>query len=304
MYDTIIIGSGPAGLSAAVYGARARLNGLVLEKAAMSGGQMVLTDQVDNYLGCNETSGFELAMAFRAHAEAAGAVFQEANVTGIRKTEQGFCVETEAGEQLETKTVILATGAVHRQLGVPGEAELVARGVSYCATCDGAFFRNRTVLVAGGGDTALSDALYLSRLCEKVYLVHRRETLRGSKGLQEQVFQKENIVFLPCREIRAIQGDGKVEAVQLVDNRTGAEERLETSAVFIAVGMEPVTEYAQSLHILDEQGYAIAGEDCRCLMEGIFAAGDVRTKSVRQIATAVGDGAVVIGSVEAYLQKV
>ena len=177
MYDTIIIGSGPAGLSAAVYAARARLDAVVLEKAAMSGGQMVFTDQVDNYLGLNGKSGFELAMAFREHAEAAGATFQEADVKEIQKTEEGFVVLTEAGEQLQTKTVVLATGAIHRHLGVPGEAELAARGVSYCATCDGAFFRNRIATVAGGGDTALSDALYLSRLCEKVYLVHRRDTL-------------------------------------------------------------------------------------------------------------------------------
>ena len=302
MYDTIIIGSGPAGLSAAVYAARARLDAVVLEKAAMSGGQMVFTDQVDNYLGLNGKSGFELAMAFREHAEAAGATFQEADVTDIQKTEEGFVVLTEAGEQLQTKTVVLATGAIHRHLGVPGEAELAARGVSYCATCDGAFFRNRIATVAGGGDTALSDALYLSRLCEKVYLVHRRDSLRGNKALQEAVFHTENIEFLPCREIKEIQGDGKVEAIKMVDNRTGAEEVLETAAVFIAVGMEPVTGYAASFGVLDGQGYVIAGEDGRSPVEGIFAAGDVRTKAARQIATAVGDGAAVIQSVEMYLQ--
>ena len=198
--------------------------------------------------------------------------------------------------------MVIATGAVHRHLGVPGEAELAARGVSYCATCDGAFFRNRIATVAGGGDTALSDALYLSRLCEKVYLVHRRDSLRGNKALQEAVFHTENIEFLPCREIKEIQGDGKVEAIKMVDNRTGAEEVLETAAVFIAVGMEPVTGYAASLGVLDGQGYVIAGEDGRSPVEGIFAAGDVRTKAARQIATAVGDGAAVIQSVEMYLQ--
>lgn len=298
MKDLVIIGSGPAGLSAAVYAQRARLDQVVLEKEPFSGGQIVNTERVDNYLGMYGTSGYELAMAFRSHADELGVPFQEAEVAAVRNEGTHKVVELADGEQIETKAVIVATGAGHRSLGVPGEEKLTGAGVSYCATCDGAFFRGRTVAVVGGGDVALEDALYLSRMCEKVYLIHRRDGLRAARVLQEQVQAKENIEFLPFYEVQEIVGEDLVEKVILRQNQTGENRELELSGLFIAIGMQPWNEAVRDLVELDEAGYIRAGEDCRTSVKGIYAAGDIRTKSLRQVVTAVADGAVAVSSVE------
>ena len=290
MYDLIIIGSGPAGLSAAVYGKRAGLELLVLEKAPMSGGQILNTYEVDNYLGLPGINGFDMGMQFREHADKLGVTFREAEVAGICDRDGSWLVRTDIGE-FETKTVILATGAVHAKLNVPGEEELSGMGVSYCATCDGAFFRGRTVAVVGGGDVALEDAIYLARTCEKVYLIHRRDELRGAMVLQEELKRLENVEILYHTTVEEIVGAEAVQSLRIRDAGSGAESELPVQGVFIAVGIHPNTELVQNLLPLGEGGYISAGEDCATAVPGLFAAGDIRKKPLRQIITAVADGA-------------
>lgn len=302
MYDLIIIGSGPAGLSAAVYGKRAGLNLLVLESAPMSGGQVLNTYEVDNYLGMPGMNGFDMGMQFRAHADRLGVEFREAEVTGIRDNGQSKTVITAEGE-LETKTVILATGAVHAHLNVPGEEELAGMGVSYCATCDGAFFKGKTVAVAGGGDVALEDAIYLARTCEKVYLIHRRDELRGAAVLQEELKGLSNVEILYSHTVEEIRGEDAVESLLVRSGKTGETKELKVSGLFVAVGIRPNTELVKDCLKLDPGGYVIAGEDCVTEIPGLFAAGDVRRKPIRQIITAVADGANAAVAAGAYCHQ-
>ena len=290
MYDLIIIGSGPAGLSAAVYGKRAGLNLLVLEKNPMSGGQVLNTYEVDNYLGMPGINGFDMGMQFRQHADKLGVEFREAEVSKIQDMGNKKIVRTD-GEALETKSVILATGAVHAHLGVPGEEELAGMGVSYCATCDGAFFRGRTVAVVGGGDVALEDAIYLARTSEKVYLLHRRDELRGAMVLQEELKSLPNVEILYSHVVEEIQGEDAVEGIRIKNLKTGETSVLPVAGVFVAVGIRPGTELVRELTACDEGGYVLAGEDCATQVPGLYAAGDVRKKPIRQIVTAVADGA-------------
>lgn len=303
MLDLVIIGSGPAGLSAAVYAKRAMLEVLVLEKEPFQGGQIINTEQVDNYLGLYGTNGYDLAMRFKEHADKLEVPFAEGQVQTIEQKEDHRIVVLEDGTKYETKAVLIATGAKHRQLGAEGEKEFAGAGVSYCATCDGAFFRDKDVAVVGGGDVALEDALYLAKGCRKVYLIHRRDGLRAAKVLQDAMNQTENIEFLPFYEVKKIQGDGMVQSVTLLENQTKEEKELSLSGVFVAIGMQPNTEFLQKdmAHLLDKQGYILAGEDGVTAEKGIFAAGDVRTKELRQIATAVSDGANAIYSIEKFL---
>lgn len=303
MYDMIIVGSGPAGLSAAVYGGRAGLKLLVIEEKPMSGGQVLNTYEVDNYLGMPGMNGFDMGMKFREHADMAGTEYKTAAVTGIESGENLKIVMTADGEKYETKTLILATGAEHAELGVPGEKEYKGKGISYCATCDGAFFKGRDVAVVGGGDVAVEDAIYLSRMCGKVYLIHRRDKLRAAKGLQEKLMSCENVEVLWNRTVDHIYGSDLVEGVQLHHTVEQTEEELAVDGVFIAVGMRPNTEAFKGSVPCDGQGYVIAGEDCATKIPGIFAAGDIRTKQVRQIITAVADGACAVNSVEKYLNE-
>ncbi len=290
MYDLIIIGSGPAGLSAAIYGKRAGLNLLVLEKNPMSGGQVLNTYEVDNYLGLPGMDGFDMGTKFREHADKLDVEFREAAALSLEDRGGHKLVRTDQGE-LEARTVILATGAVHALLGVPGEERLSGKGVSYCATCDGAFFRGRTVAVVGGGDVALEDAIYLARSCEKVYLVHRRDELRGAMVLQQELKALPNVEILYSHVVEEIMGEEAVEAVTLKDRKTEKSFRLPVAGVFVAVGIRPQTELVQGLAACDESGYVLAGEDCATDVRGLFAAGDVRRKPLRQIVTAVADGA-------------
>lgn len=302
MYDLIIIGSGPAGLSAAVYGKRAGLDLLVLEKAPMSGGQVLNTYEVDNYLGMPGMNGFDMGMQFRAHADRLGVEFKEANVIAVRDSGHGKCVVTDDGE-LEARTVILATGAVHTHLNIPGEEEFAGMGVSYCATCDGAFFRGKTVAVVGGGDVALEDAVYLARTCERVYLIHRRDELRGAAVLQEELGRQPNVEILYSHTVEEIQGQSAVENLRIRNVRTGELSDLNVAGVFIAVGTRPETGPVQECLKLDEGGYVSAGEDCVTEVPGLFAAGDVRRKPIRQIVTAVADGANAAASAGAFCRK-
>lgn len=298
MYDLIIVGSGPAGLSAAIYAKRAMLNTIVIEKAVFSGGQIVNTEQVDNYLGLYGKSGYDLAIAFREHADKLGVQFVNGCVEKLRVQDGVKEVQLEDGTVYQTKVVILATGAKHKMLGVPGEETFRQAGVSYCATCDGAFYKNQDVCCVGGGNIALEDALYLARQCRKVYLIHRRDAFRGEKALQEEVKRTANIEFLPFCEVREIIGDDRVREVLVENNRTGEEKRLSVSGVFLAIGMEPETSFVPEEVTRDKTGYIIAGEDCRTNIAGVYAAGDVRTKPLRQLVTAVSDGAVAVHAAE------
>lgn len=301
MYDIIIIGSGPAGLSAAIYAQRACLDTIVIEKNGISGGQVLNTWEVDNYPGFPGVTGFELSRQFREHANKLGARVVQDEVVQVELSGNVKKVVCE-GETYEARCVILASGAHHRTLEVPGEEELRGAGVSYCATCDGAFFRGRTVAVVGGGDAALEDAIFLARMCEKVYIVHRRDKLRGAKRLQERLQALENIEFVWNSETVAIEGNAQVEALRLRQTKTGEEKRLDVDGVFIAVGIAPESElYAGQLE-LDEQGYIRADESGQTSVPGVFAAGDVRTKALRQILTAASDGANCVASAERYLQ--
>ena len=300
MYDVIIIGSGPAGLSAAIYGQRARLNTLVLEKQPLSGGQILDTYEVDNYPGLPGMNGFDLGMKLREHADTMGASFVQNGVTKVEKTEEGFRVYTNK-DTYDTRTVVFATGASHRKLMAPGEERLAGRGVSYCATCDGAFFRDKVTAVVGGGDVALEDALFLARACKKVYLIHRRDQLRGAGILQEQVKKAENIEIIWDTQVEEILGEEQVEKIRIYNKKEDSRRELPVDGVFVAVGIIPNSQLAEGLVSLDAGGYIVAGEDGRTSLEGVFAAGDVRTKQLRQVITAAADGANVITSVEHFL---
>lgn len=301
MYDLIIIGSGPAGLSAAVYGMRAGLKLLVLEKNPMSGGQVLNTYEVDNYLGMPGMNGFDMGMRFREHAQTMGAEFKKEAVTSMREKGGIKIVETADGGVYESRTLILAMGAEHALLNVPGEKEFRGKGVSYCATCDGAFFKGRDVAVVGGGDVAVEDAVYLSRMCRKVHLIHRRGSLRAAKSLQDKLSACDNVEIHWNQTVSEIYGSDLVDGVMLHSVTDGTDTRLEAEGIFIAVGMHPNTGAFCEMVDSDASGYLIAGEDCLTSVPGIFAAGDIRTKQVRQIVTAVADGACAVAGVERYL---
>ncbi|MBE5848491.1 MAG: thioredoxin-disulfide reductase [Lachnospiraceae bacterium] len=300
MYDVIIIGAGPAGMSAAIYAMRAGLKTLVLEKLPLSGGQVVDTYEVDNYPGLPGTSGFDLAEKFLAHAKKLGAEFAEGEVTEIISDGKIRKVVTDE-KVYETKTVIVATGAHHALLKVPGEEELTGMGVSYCATCDGAFFRNKTVAVIGGGDVAVEDAIFLARGCEKVYLIHRRDELRAADILQKEMLSLPNVEVLWDTVAEKINGEGQVESIDLLNKKTGEKRTLPVNGVFVAVGINPESSAFATRLTVDEKGYIKAGEDCVTSEPGVFAAGDVRTKNLRQIITAAADGANAVTSIQSYL---
>lgn len=300
IYDLIIIGTGPAGLTAAIYAQRARLNTLVIEKNYMSGGQVLNTYEVENYPGLMGIGGFEMSEKFREHAQQLGAVFIEGEVLKIISDETVKLVKTE-NEVYETRTVLIAAGANHRKLGIPGEEELSGKGVSYCATCDGAFFKNKVAAVVGGGDVAVEDAVFLARLCKKVYLIHRRKELRAAKVLQERLFEFDNVEVLWDTVVHKIEGTDRVEQVELENVETKQKRALALDGVFVAVGILPNSSAFASLLEVNDQNYIVAGEDCATSVPGIYAAGDIRTKKLRQIITAAADGANAVYSVQNYL---
>ena len=301
IYDLIIIGSGPAGLAAAVYAQRAKLDTLVVEKAMVSGGQVLTTYEVDNYPGLPGIGGYDLGLKFREHADRLGARFVEDEVLKIEDGGRGAVKSVVCqGNTYEARALILATGAVHRKLGVPGEEELAGAGVSYCATCDGAFFRNKVTAVVGGGDVAVEDAIFLARMCTKVYVIHRRDQLRAAKSLQETLLSLPNVEMVWDSVADEIIGDGRVEQLKVTNVKTGESQNLEVQGVFIAVGITPESQAFNGL-LETDHGYIKAGEDCATSVPGIFAAGDVRTKPLRQIVTAAADGANAVTSAEHYL---
>ena len=299
----IILGSGPAGLAAAIYAKRAELDVLVIEKNFVSGGQVLNTYEVDNYPGLPGINGFDMGMKFREHADRLEVPFASDEITKIEKTEGGYLLI--GGEDTyEATALIVATGATHRKLGLDKEEDLVGRGVSYCATCDGAFFRGRDTVVVGGGDVAVEDAIFLARLCRKVYVVHRRDELRAAKSLQARLLSLGNVEMVWDSVAKELTGEDMVDGLVVTNVKTGEERRLEVDGVFVAVGILPNTELTRELADHDQGGYLIAGEDGMTSAPGLFAAGDLRTKPLRQIVTAVSDGANCVTSVERYLETV
>lgn len=301
IYDTVIIGGGPAGFTAAMYAARAGLDTLVLEKMSI-GGQMALTSQIDNYPGFPQgIDGFELGMQMRQGAEKAGAEIRFAEVLYLELKDSPKNVETDSGT-LQARTVILATGASPRLLGLSREQELTGRGISYCAHCDGMFYRGKTVAVVGGGNSAVAEALHLARICKNVILIHRRDTLRATKTYHEQLEKTENLQILWNSRVIALHGQDRLTGITLENPVSGERRELELDGLFVSVGRQPATELAAGQLTLDEGGYVIAGEDTLTNIPGVFAAGDVRTKHLRQIVTAVADGAQAAAAAEEFLK--
>lgn len=297
MLDAIIIGSGPAGLAAAIYGKRANLNIAVVEKEYEGTGQIAESSCVDNYLGLPGINGYDLGEQFRNHAVDFGVDFIEHEVVAIEKQPGGWKLAFEDGSSKEARTVIYAAGAQPRKADVPGEDRYIGKGVSYCAICDGAFYKGKTVAVLGGGDTAVDEALYLSDLCEKVYLIHRRTEFRGAAQRVEQARKKANIEFVLGETVKEFVGGEKLTAVRLNSGTS-----IELNGVFVAYGSKPQTELLRDIVALDDSGYVVANEDGRTSQEGFFVAGDVRTKTLRQVVTAVSDGANAITSVAEYIK--
>lgn len=297
MTDVIIVGNGPAGMSAALYAKRAGLTVVAIERVYYGTGQVAESSCVDNYLGIPEMNGYELGEKFRQHVEKLGVEIVTEEVTHFEKIEGGWCVHFGNGNRYEGKTVIYAAGAVHRRLDVPGEEDFIGKGVSYCATCDGAFFRGKKVAVVGGGNTAMDDAVYLSDICSHVYLIHRREVFRGTGGTLLKLKEKENVTIMTPVNVTSISGHDRVTNLRLSDGSC-----LEVDGVFVAVGMKPATDTLKEIVLLDDEGYIIADETGKTSAEGFFAAGDVRTKELRQIVTAVSDGANAAVSAEKYIR--
>lgn len=295
MYDIIIVGSGPAGLSAAVYAMRAGKKTLMIEKEYEGTGQIALSSKVDNYLGYYDIDGYTLGEHFLEHAQALGVEIKNATVQAINAIENRYDIVVKLRKKeeiLNTANVVYCTGARHRCLGVIGEEEFQGKGVSYCATCDGGFFKNKSVAVVGGGDTALDDALYLSNIVKDVVLLHRRNTFRGCLSTLEKLRNKDNVRIVTEVNVKAIEGNKEVEKI-ILDNG----ETLAVNGVFIAVGMIPETTLVSGLVDMDDFGYIIADEDGRTSRKGFYVAGDVRSKALRQVVTAVADGANAINSI-------
>ena len=302
IYDMIIIGGGPGGYTAALYAARAGLDVVVVEKLS-AGGQMALTHQIDNYPGFEEgIDGFSLAQKMMQGAQRFGAKTIWAEVQMVDLQQNPKVVETTEGA-IHGRTVVLATGAGPRELGVPMEKELTGRGVSYCATCDGMFYRGKTVVVVGGGNSAAAEAATLSRIAQKVILVHRRDSLRATKIYHEPLMQAKNLEFRWDSQVMELLHDGRLTGVKIRNLRTGAEEVLPCDGLFVSIGRIPATDLVAGQLALDEQGYVDANENCETNIPGVYAVGDVRAKAVRQIVTAVADGAVAVHHAESYMSQ-
>ena len=295
--DVAVVGGGPAGYTAALYAARAGFSVVVFE-GGVPGGQMVTTDRIENVPGIAQIDGVSLALAMQENAQKAGAETRYETVTSMELGTEIKTLVTSAGS-FTARAVILAMGAAPRKLGLENEEKLTGRGVSYCATCDGMFFKGKTVAVIGGGDSAAADALVLSNVCEKVYLVHRRDRLRAGKAYEKPLMERENIEFVYNAAVERLLGEDSVEGLEILQN--GTRRVLPVRGVFAAIGRVPRTDSVRGILPLDEQGYLIAGEDTKTPIPGVFAAGDVRKKPLRQIVTAAADGAVAAQAAERYL---
>ena len=303
IYDTLIIGGGPAGYTAALYAARAGLDTAVIERMS-PGGQMGLTDIIDNYPGFPEgVDGFTLGMHMQTQAERFGAKTLYGDVVEVDFTTPSVKTVKTASGTYSARTVIIATGANPRELGLPNEGALTGKGVHYCAHCDGRFYKGKTVAVVGGGNSAVSDALYLSRVTEKVYVIHRRDTLRATKIYHEPLMKAENVEFLWNSTVTEILSDGRVTGVRVRNLADGSEREIPFSGLFVSIGRKPATDFLNDVLELDSYGYIIADESTRTSVPGVFAVGDVRTKALRQVVTAVADGATAIHYAEEYLSE-
>ena len=302
IYDMIVLGGGPGGYTAALYAARAGLDVLVLETLS-AGGQMALTTQIDNYPGFEAgIDGFELGAKMQQQAERFGAQTELADVRSVDLKSQPKKIESSEGE-FYAKTVVIATGAKPRPLGLPGERELIGKGINYCAACDGMFYKGKTVAVIGGGNSAAADALQLSRVAEKVILIHRRDSLRATKIYHEPLMNAPNVELRWNSRVSELIDDGKLTAIKVEDVHTGQESTIKLDGVFVSIGREPATELVKNQLVLDPSGYIVADESTKTGLPGVFVVGDVRTKALRQIVTAVADGAVAAHYAEEYLAE-
>ncbi|MED1954938.1 thioredoxin-disulfide reductase [Brevibacillus nitrificans] len=301
IYDVIIAGAGPAGMTAAVYTSRANMSTLMLERG-IPGGQMANTEEIENYPGFTSILGPDLSTKMFEHAQQFGAEYAYGEIKEIRDEAPYKRVVTGDKEYL-AKSVIIATGAEHRLLGAPGEKELSGRGVSYCAVCDGAFFRNKELVVVGGGDSAVEEAVFLTRFATKVTIIHRRDQFRAQKILQKRAFENEKIEVIWDTQVKEIRGEGKVQSVLLENLKTGEQSEFATDGVFIYVGMDPLTESVRPLGITNDAGYVLTDEKMNTKVKGVFAAGDVREKLLRQVVTATGDGSIAAQSAQHYVEE-
>lgn len=302
IYDMVIIGGGPAGYTAALYAARAGLDVILLERLS-AGGQMALTGEIDNYPGFEDgIDGFTLGMKMQKGAERFGAKTEYAEVLSVDFSESIKRVKT-ANNVFCGKTVVISSGANPRELGINNEREMIGKGIHYCAHCDGRFYKDKTVVVVGGGNSAAADALYLSRLAKKVYVVHRRNTLRATKIYHEPLLKAENVEFIWNSTVEELISDNKVNGVKVKNVMDKSVNELVCDGVFISIGRKPATEFLKDAVILDENGYVVADESTRTNVDGVYAVGDVRAKVLRQVVTAVSDGAVAVHYAEEYLSK-
>lgn len=299
-YDVVVVGAGPAGLTAAIYASRANLKVLIVEKK-YPGGQMLSTAEIENYTGYDYISGPELSEKMFEHSKKFGAEFQFAEILNIENNEKEKVIHTTNGI-FKSKAIIIATGTEARLLGIPGEKEFASKGVSYCAVCDGAFFKNKNVVVIGGGDSAVEEALYLSNIVNKVTVVHRRDELRAQKILQDRAFSKTNIEFVWDSVPFSIEGERKVSSINVKNVKTNEILNIKADGIFIYIGMNPQTKSFENLNILDIYGYVITDNNLETSIPGIFAAGDVRIKEVRQVVTATSDGAIAAQSAYKYIE--
>jgi thioredoxin reductase (NADPH) len=301
VYDVIIAGAGPAGMTAAVYASRAKMDTLMVEKG-IPGGQMTKTEDIENYPGYEHILGPDLSNKMFEHSQKFGAAYLRGNITEIR---DGFPFKSVIidGNEYKTKSVIVATGAQHRFLGVPGEKELSGFGVSYCAVCDGAFFADQELVVVGGGDSAVEEAVFLTRFASKVTIIHRRDQLRAQKILQKRAMENEKIHFVWNHTVEEICGDGIVNGVRIKNIVTGEESFFPCQGVFIYIGMDPITDCVKHLGITNENGYIVVDKEMRTGVPGIFSAGDVTEKTLRQVITATGDGSIAAMSAHKYVEE-
>lgn len=300
MYDILVVGAGTAGLSAGIYGVRQNKSVLILE-ANTFGGQIINTPDIENYPGIAHTSGFDFAMGLYQQAIDLGVEYRQARVASIEDAGDHKIAVLEDGDRIESRTIILATGAKNRPLGLAHEKEWIGRGISYCATCDGMFYRKKIVAVNGGGNTALEDAEFLSNIVEKVYVIHRRDQFRGEPVRVEKLRARENVEFVLNANITALLGQDRLEALEVTDKITGEKRIIKVNGLFVAIGQAPENMIFSNVVGLDKGGYIVAGEDCKTNVDGIFAAGDTRTKTVRQLTTAASDGAVAALAAVAYI---
>ncbi|MFJ8236706.1 thioredoxin-disulfide reductase [Ureibacillus sp. NPDC094379] len=302
IYDVVIIGAGPAGMTAAVYASRANLSTIMIERG-IPGGQMANTEEVENYPGFDTILGPELSTKMFEHAKKFGAEYAYGDVSEIINGEDYKIIKA-GSKEYKTRSIIITSGAEYKKMGIPGEKELGGRGVSYCAVCDGAFFKQKNLIVVGGGDSAVEEGVYLTRFADKVTIVHRRDQLRAQKILQDRAFANEKVDFIWNNTIKEInEKDGKVGSVTLVNTVDGTEQEVEADGVFIYIGMIPLTAPFQNLGILNEQGYVVTNDKMETSVKGIFAAGDVRDKMLRQIVTATGDGSIAAQSAQHFVEE-